>query len=798
MTTLSDAKLTALETLTGNTGHVNDLEGEYLVSLGATASKALVDQWWEVFDAAAVPAGDWAGRSRAYIIAEVGTPPSEDQNEYWRFYWENVGGAPPGPQPPKSSNLQYWFDYTDDSVVFSDAAGTTPATDGDEVRRIEDKGTNGNPLIENTAFVPEYDENNPIGQNCAGLTGFAAEANPSLGGTTGVNGITFAAVMQRQASGGTLRDVWRMAIGVNEIRIRVDTIPLAATAGWQVVFNSNDIFAGEVHIGEWLYIIATINQATGAYEIRNGTDVFTGTDAYTSISPNTFQIGQLDGCVGEVLVYDVECTPLELDAIEAYFNTKYGTLPQTFLPLLPDLFHWYDFTDPSVLWQDTAGTIPIVAGQDILRVDDKGTEGTPILDDFPPGPVWELDLLNGHAGTLSVAGFPPNLQDALYAGASPPGPGVTIFSVGREGYVSGFTPSNHYLQAGGPGVMGSEADPSLVEWAGNLTGSPQPTGSGRAITLDEWVWNMVRGGPTNTFETSGTAPVFNVGPFTSPIAGTITLGQAKGSVMEVLVYGRELSAAEQAQVVGYLDEKYGVLPYLTPPATTADLIHHLDFTEAQTVWRNPAANQHAGDGDLIRVLDNLGSDGTSLTGAGGTSPTYRTGVVNGLNIAEYSALDLLDSIIAAGHASSVSGLSMSVVWRWRGAHPVGFPVSRVLDWPIGNRIEKASSQEAVGTYTGIGLLGSLGTMTVDTWYLFYLSSDAAGAVTWRMSGEIEQSAGPLGALVDIPPGSILKLKTDGYDIEIAEAAVWGGPLTASERAALTAYADAKYGTLPHV
>lgn len=473
-------------------------------------------------------------------------------------------------------------------------------------------------------------------------------------------------------------------------------------------------------------------------------------------------------------------------------------------PLLPDLFHWFDFTDATVLWQDTAGTIPIADGQGILRVDNKGTEGTPVLDDFPAGPRWQPDLLNGYHGTLVSSGFPANLQDAGWLGASPPGAGVTIFSVGRENYVSGVTPSNHFLQAGGPGVMGVEADPGLVQWAGNLSGAPQPTGSGRAITLGEWVWNMARGGPTNTFETSGTPPVFVLGPYTQPAGGTITLGQAKGSVMEVLVYGRELTGPEVLLVAAYFDAKYGPLPHIAPPPTVAILEHSHDFTEAQTVWNNVAQNQPAGDGDVIRAINDLGDGNVDLTSPNsGSAPIYRTSVVNGLNVADFDQnADEVDGTTGAWPIATVGG-AMAVIfrqvvraggafvdpiYRFTGANPAvaGIRGGAAVDL---NRIE----------FFGPGFsFFSSSTPILGTWYLAYFSmSPAFGGAQWAISGDGESVSGFAGASFDLTAPGNLRIETGQGDVEVAEASLWIGPLSAAERATLVAYADAKYGILPH-
>ena len=68
MTTLTDAKLATLETLTGNTGHVQDLEREYLLLLvtGPVVANTIDDLWFQVFDEASIPAGHFNDRFYAY------------------------------------------------------------------------------------------------------------------------------------------------------------------------------------------------------------------------------------------------------------------------------------------------------------------------------------------------------------------------------------------------------------------------------------------------------------------------------------------------------------------------------------------------------------------------------------------------------------------------------------------------------------------------------------------------------------------------------------------------------------
>ena len=61
-----------------------------------------------------------------------------------------IVGAP-GPAtlpPPFISDLQHWWDFTDASQVFQDVGGITPSGDGDPILRVNNKGYDGQPLID--------------------------------------------------------------------------------------------------------------------------------------------------------------------------------------------------------------------------------------------------------------------------------------------------------------------------------------------------------------------------------------------------------------------------------------------------------------------------------------------------------------------------------------------------------------------------------------------------------------------------------------------------------------------------
>lgn len=84
MTNVSDCKKTSLETLTGLTGNVNDLEKVYLTDLGATASDVNL-QWRQVFQLNGATSDNWSLAANQFLIA-LGAP-GVDVTDNWKWFW---------------------------------------------------------------------------------------------------------------------------------------------------------------------------------------------------------------------------------------------------------------------------------------------------------------------------------------------------------------------------------------------------------------------------------------------------------------------------------------------------------------------------------------------------------------------------------------------------------------------------------------------------------------------------------------------------------------------------------------
>ncbi len=132
----------------------------------------------------------------------------------------------------------------------------------------------------------------------------------------------------------------------------------------------------------------------------------------------------IDGAVGELLIWNKALDVAETAALETYITKKWGiTWTTNILPQPENIVHRFDFSDTSTLWRDTAGTLPVTASGDaILRVDNKGFDGTALLQSNGSSlaPIWTDDVgaINGlgvgdfNAGTVRVSAIIADSQGA--------------------------------------------------------------------------------------------------------------------------------------------------------------------------------------------------------------------------------------------------------------------------------------------------------------------------------------------------------------------------------------------------
>ncbi len=815
MTTRSDAKLDALETVTGNTGHVLDLEAEYLVSLGATPSKAIVDQWFEVFDNAGTPAGAFNDRFMSYMATILALASSSDlaqRNDREIAFWLNVGGgAPVVPVPPAAANLLHWFDFTDAPTVFQDVGGTVLATNGSNVRNVTNKGSDGQAMVD-AGTVPKYIFGVINGLNALDDSATAVLATIMANGSDAA-GFTFASVARRTDSlfGAAPFAGWDFVTELNHAS-------LTAT-GWRTRVPGDALFnTGKADVtDEWVWNYGAIDAAGNRAIQTSGAPPIGGAGTYGAVAGGeSLQFLGGNGQLAEFLIWDRALTPTELTALVAYFDAKFTMMP--FIPIPPavsTLIHHYDFTDNATVFKNPPATQLANDGDTIRVLKDKGANAADLTT--PNGtdaPTYRVAYVNGE----NVADFSPGSN-------SKPMTGTDLFgTLGTNGMTNA--------------VIFRVEDPvggavQLVDWsdgatklrglrgfgAGNMQWDlPGPPGSfslAPHVPGNWYLWYSsftgVSGSSDDRVKLSGEASQSQdqLAPTSIPPGEPIGFEHVTSQnfqIAEWAVWEGPLTDAELAELVDYADAKYGTLPHGdTSVPAVGDLLHHVDASDASTVWADAAATIPATNGVTVERIDNKGTRGTPFLRVGFGGVEYKTGVLAGENVIEFQSANGQLTIVAEspGLAISTTGCTLAAVVRRRSALGAGTGI--LWRWtPFGGvpgpGIRHASiTEDFITIIDGIANETLKAATVLDTWYLVYISIDPAGAVDDATFG----SPGPevvaaIGNPTDIPDLADIRWGTSIATMEQAEAFFWDRPLTLAERAQLVAYINGKYGTLPHL
>ena len=474
-------------------------------------------------------------------------------------------------------------------------------------------------------------------------------------------------------------------------------------------------------------------------------------------------------------------------------------------PLLADIQHWWDFTDPATVFSDIAGTILAGEGDPIRNVTNKGFDGQPLIEAGVAVPEYNLALINGLNVATNLGGneLTTILNNALST------TGLTAVIVLRS-QDPGGSPNPLNWDFGGD-VSAMQAD---IAGSGNwevIFDVADEKDTLKPVVPDEFIW--LYGAIAENFfidyRAAGGDLQSGVSEYPVTDAGlTINIADFIGNVAEVMIYNKKLSAPEQDSLTYFLNKKYAGLPQFIPsgpvPPAAANLLHWVDAADAATVWADLAGTIPATNGVTVERIDNKGIRGTPFLRVGFGGVTYFTGVVNGLNIIEFTSANGQLTITAEspGLPISATGFTSALITRRRGTVPVGNPI--LWRWaPFGGspgpslRL-KGGSQDLAADVTGNPEEILVGASGLDTWYLIYISVDPVGADDAKYGSPGPEIITPFGVPTDIPDLSDVRWGTSNITMENAEAFFWDRPLTAAERAALVSYADTKYGALPHL
>lgn len=818
MTTLQDAKHAALLAGLGVTeGHVNDMELLWLQALGATSGN-IVDAWWEVFDAAAIPPGQFNDRAVAYIVSVAGAPPSDDYNEHWRHYWLNATLGPP--PPPAFANVLHWFDFTDGASVFSDQAGTLPSVPGGAIRHVVNKGLDGTPatagdgdattvtFLDSGIVVGGVERS--IGQSVDSL--HSLNLSHALPG--GASGAAFAMLVRANQAMAAVRTIFTWGgMGANMVGNAGGPSPNP----WNFSISGGGFIASAkpVVADEWVAILVSKDGGTQDYFSRvSGTPELNSSPS--PYSPVTFpgpgmvifSTGNDTVEMGELIIWDRALTLPERDAVDAYFDAKYGTLPLLGLPsTVAELIHYYDLTDNATVFRNTAGTQLAGEGDPVRLLVDKGNQPANLQSagGGDQAPIYKQNFVGGQ----NVGEFAPSANNRSLLGTDGPGlatstTGISaalVFQIDQA--IGGAVTVAAWGSAPNGFRGGREFGAGQFGW--DMPGASSVFSLTPHVVGGWYLWYVSRPGGVGTayYQKSGEVQQ-------SALLGAmldILAGQSIGlthitsqdfRIGEWAVWDGPLSLVELTELVDYADQKYGTLPILPPaaPPFAANLTHWWDFTDAATVWADTAGVVAITDGTTIQRVDDKGLAGDDLQDAA-SSITWHAGIVNGLSVARSPSTQAGSRFTSQALGTVVggaNGITIATFNRYTAA-----PVGLTKQFQIDNGPSNVSFETSFGTWSEehqlAGTTVSNKAVVVNEWIWMYMS-DGTGVLFRHQIGTAGAAKVDLPQSYQIQAGTPVEIAASQFQGEIGEILVYNRDLTAAEQTQLTAYFDAKYGVAP--
>jgi hypothetical protein len=269
-----------------------------------------------------------------------------------------------------------WYDPSDLSSMWQDSAGTIAAAVNSPVGRIDDKSGNGHHLTQSTSgkrpylrqsgslYYLDFDGVDDRLFSAAFGASFAQSNMIALGAKTDATGSDYLVV-------DSTTDGSRNTIAVSTYH----------PGDWIAWSGSEEVPLGSASTSAAQIVIATLNGTSTIGEVNGvsgstgngGTNPMDGISLGGRFSDNY----AYDGRIYALVVLDTPATGANLSTLRSWIATK--TTSSAWSP--STLFGggaqgaWYDPSDLSSMWQDSAGTIAAAVNAPVGRIDDKSGNG---------------------------------------------------------------------------------------------------------------------------------------------------------------------------------------------------------------------------------------------------------------------------------------------------------------------------------------------------------------------------------------------------------------------------------------
>lgn len=551
--------------------------------------------------------------------------------------------------PTDVSGCLGWYDLSDTATLFQDTSRTIKAFDADHfVKSVTDKSGTGNHLSLASGGGPHLQSGIRNGLTGVRFGTATYVADDSALRTAAMaarpNGATYFVVGKKRfptsnlpggspfrggfslTSSGTGTDIW--------------TNNSQDPSGGLIYRDAGGDIAIGINSQSWHIISARTTGVTSLQFRAEGTltaslnpnDVIS---TQTGFSLGGVGFGQTDWDFGEAIVYNRPLSGGEQNMIGEYLADKWGftwagVAGDVVYEGQPNLKAWYDFSDVSTLWQDTARTSAITAdGQIIKGVTDKSGSANH-LSEATNGPIYKVAIQNG----LSISRYNGTSTMLTASPITALGQNVTAFFIGKS---SGSITADRFLVIGGLNAelyqpSGGNSWWYIANEASGIVDLNSPASSFSDITLQYSSLsklNVFQNGLRRvTFDPNNT---FSSGTFIRLGANAIGTEWALGDIAEVLVYNATLTPGQINQVGQFLATKWGLTWNLvvTPPVQQSASL------PKTAVLRNEVAQATNGQTDWISVPDwaQTAYIEYSLASTGGTSPAVDVTLLKSLDSA---------------------------------------------------------------------------------------------------------------------------------------------------------------------
>jgi len=562
-----------------------------------------------------------------------------------------------------------WLDGKDPTTIFSDQAGTTPATVSGPARYWKDKSGQGNHFSNksaSTSYYPTYQSTNSIYIANTGGSGapyytastyvcmqsinayftfpyYSIFAVISTAGVTSTPGLQTIFQVSRSSSSESRSPQWGVggsfAIGSSNYASWT-----FSTSRW----SSGDYNGSSQNEHPAANTVTVMGHTSGA--LSNVTYVSgVGGSSATGVSYVPWTTGAVAPYIGggatdnrwmtgyfyEVLVYNSELTTAQRQEVEGYLSWKWGVQSalQTTHPFksIAPLSRYFNPVDipGCALWLDGADKSTITGG--ITSINDKANGVT----FSTTGSVKATTL--GSNGSLSFlgSGYLSGSVNSLLVGTS-----FVVFkaTAANNGYYPFFTWSDSGLTLPAFGYVpgGSTIAPYTTN---SGAGTPSNTATIGNTYLASYSWS----GTTTAVGINGATPTSGTQGAYSSTSTVMLIGYDSGyyttvNIGEIILYNSILTTSQRQQVEGYLASKWGLtLPssntlYAIPPSAVAQFTPPNIYGCA--LWLDAADTAATGTGTTLTTWTDKSGYGANATA--NTAISIISNAINGCSVLNFT------------------------------------------------------------------------------------------------------------------------------------------------------------------